>query len=60
MRFIASKHNDHANQLKDEGHFDEAIAYYQKAIKADPVWSVPWYNLGLLYKYDLQWQDALR
>ncbi len=60
MRFIASKHNDHANHLKDEGHFDEAIAYYQKAIKADPVWSVPWYNLGLLYKYDLQWQDALR
>lgn len=59
MRFIASKHNDHANQLKDEGHFDEAIGYYQKAIKADPNWSVPWYNLGLLHKYNLDWDEAL-
>lgn len=60
MRFIANKHNDHANQLKDEGLIVEAIAYYQKAIKSDPRWSVPWYNLGLLHKYQHEWCESLR
>jgi hypothetical protein len=60
MRFIASKHNDRANQLKDAGQVAEAIAAYQKAIEADPSWSAPWYNLGLLYKYQSAWEESLR
>ena len=60
MRFIASKHNDRANQLKDDGQFPAALEYYQKAIKADPIWSVPWYNLGLLHKYLHDWNESLR
>ena len=60
MRLLASQHNDRANQLKDDGQLAEAIAAYQQAINADPCWSVPWYNLGLLHKYQGQWTESLR
>ena len=60
MRSIASEHNERANQLEDEGQIEEAIAAYQQAIEADPTWSAPWYNLGLLHKYQLNWEESLR
>ncbi len=60
MRSIAIEHNERANELEDEGQIDEAIVAYQKAIAADPTWSAPWYNLGLLHKYQLNWEESLR
>jgi hypothetical protein len=60
MKNFASRYNEKANELKDAGQFDEAIVYYKKAIQAAPQWAVPWYNLGLLYKYEHNWAESLR
>src|SRR6185436_9533696 len=60
MKVFASHYNEKAGELKDEGNIAEAIVYYEKAIKAAPDWSVPWYNLGLLYKYEHNWSESLR
>jgi hypothetical protein len=42
--------------LSDAGDIDGAIAAYRAATAADPRWSVPWYNLGLQYKYRREWR----
>lgn len=60
MKLSASHYNEKASELKDEGNIAEAIVYYEKAIEAGPDWSVPWYNLGLLYKYEHNWAESLR
>src|SRR5262245_51567950 len=60
MRFQAEQHNEKANKLEERGQIEKAIAYYEKAIKTDPHWSVPWYNLGLLYKRQRAWERSLK
>jgi len=59
MRFQAEQHNHKANKLEEKGQIEKAIAYYEKAIESDPGWSVPWYNLGLLYKRQMRWEKSL-
>ena len=46
------------NELLDQGR-PEAEGAYHAAAKADPLWSVPWYNLGLLSKYQGRWRESL-
>lgn len=60
MKTFASRYNEKANELKDAGQLAEAIVYYKKAIQAAPAWASPWYNLGLLYKYQHNWTEAFR
>jgi len=45
-----------ALELKENGNSDQAIAAYNRIISMRPDWSVPHYNLGLLYKYECDWQ----
>jgi tetratricopeptide (TPR) repeat protein len=45
-----------AIDLEEQGHTEEAISIYHKAIKAAPDWATPYYNLGLIYKYRGEWQ----
>jgi hypothetical protein len=59
MRFQAEQHNNKATKLEEKGQIEKAIACYEKAIKTDPRWSVPWYNLGLLYKRQRAWEKSL-
>ena len=40
---------------KDE---EKAIEIYNNIIEMDGSWSVPYYNLGLIYKYNGQWQKS--
>jgi hypothetical protein len=47
------------NELSDAGRASDAEAAYLAATKADPNWSVPWYNLGLLCKYQKRWKECL-
>lgn len=37
---------------------EKAIQIYQNIIDMDGTWSVPYYNLGLIYKYSGQWQKS--
>jgi tetratricopeptide (TPR) repeat protein len=47
-----------AHELTEEGNEIEAIEIYNQLIKDVPDWSVPYYNLGLIYKYQNDWQKS--
>jgi tetratricopeptide (TPR) repeat protein len=47
---------EQAIELKEQGRFDASIEVYQQVISLEPEWHVPYYNLGLFYKYQCNWQ----
>jgi tetratricopeptide (TPR) repeat protein len=49
-----------ARGLDERGRTAEAARLYRRAIRVDPTWSVPLYNLGLLYKKQRRWPESLR
>jgi len=55
----AARLNKRANELGDEGDADGARALYLQAANVQPQWAVPWFNLGLLHKYQSEWQASL-
>ena len=59
MRLIADWRNTRGMSAHERGDIPRAIAFYERAIKADPRWSVPWYNLGLIYKEEHNWKASL-
>jgi hypothetical protein len=59
VRFLASIHNSKAIELEEKGDISGAIAAYRRSIKWDRKWSVPWYNLGLLFKRQRAWYESL-
>jgi tetratricopeptide (TPR) repeat protein len=58
MRFFAVRHNKAANKFEESGEIDRAVVRYKKATHSDPKWSVPWFNLGLLYKRQKKWPES--
>jgi tetratricopeptide (TPR) repeat protein len=44
---------------QERGQLQEAIELYQRAARADPSWSAPLYNLGLLFKNERDWERSL-
>lgn len=46
-----------ASELNEEDE-DKAIQIYKNIIDMDSSWSVPYYNLGLVYKYKSQWEKS--
>jgi len=46
-----------ARELKGEEE-EKAIEIYNNIIEMDGSWSVPYYNLGLIYKYKGQWKKS--
>ncbi|MGH7469706.1 MAG: tetratricopeptide repeat protein [Longimicrobiales bacterium] len=46
-------------ELSDVGRSADAEGAYRAAARADPEWSVPWYNLGLLCKCQGRWAESL-
>lgn len=56
----ADKLLEKAGQLSDEGKKEEAIAAYLEVIAIAPDRSVPYYNLGLLYKYQCDWEKSFQ
>jgi hypothetical protein len=52
--------NARASKVQERGQLQEAIKLYQKAINVDPTWSVPLFNLGLLYKKEHKWKESLK
>jgi hypothetical protein len=58
-RAKAAAANDKGMRLEGRGRIEEAVVHYQKAAALDPRWSVPLYNLGLLYKKQRDWKRSL-
>lgn len=59
-RARAKRANERARDLHRRGQTKEAIREYERAIHLDPEWSVPAYNLGLMYKYSGDWELSLQ
>lgn len=55
-RIVAQWLNEMAGTRRDR----RARILYRLASWADPRWSVPWYNLGLVAKYRGHWEESLR
>lgn len=55
----ALRRNEAGRRLAREDRHEDAARAYRSAIDADPGWSVPWYNLGLLHKHRGEWAEAL-
>ncbi len=47
-----------AQELTEEGKEKEAIEIYNQLINDVPDWSVPYFNLGLIFKYRNDWQKS--
>jgi tetratricopeptide (TPR) repeat protein len=60
MKRSAEKLNAKGIALEEKGWSAEAEKLYLKATEADPSWSVPWFNLGLLAKRQRRWADSLK
>ena len=54
----ADKLHEEGQLLSAEGKSDEAIQKYLEAIALDPEKSVSYYNIGLIYKYQAEWQKS--
>lgn len=59
-RSRASAHNERGRELAGRSMSAQAVAEYLRAVEADPDWSVPFYNLGLLHKHSADWPECLR
>jgi tetratricopeptide (TPR) repeat protein len=60
QRKRAAQLNALAGELQEQGEPDRAIELYLQADAADPTWSVPLYNLGLLFKNQRQWDESAK
>src|SRR5262245_27602277 len=58
-RTKAAALNQRGLKEQDRGHLDEAVKLFEQAAAADPRWSVPAYNLGLIYKRQKNWKKSL-
>ena len=58
-RTIAERLVAEGNAASDEGRKEVAEGLYRQAIKADPTWAVPHFNLGLAAKYGGRWRESL-
>ena len=55
---LAEQLNEEGLRLRNEGDLTGAEASFRAAMREDPSWSAPAYNLGLLHKYNLQWSQS--
>jgi tetratricopeptide (TPR) repeat protein len=46
-------------QARAAKRYDEALAWYKRAIRLDPDLGDPWHYIGLLYEVQKQWSEAL-
>lgn len=60
MRFLARRYDRQGSRRREAGDAAGAILLFEKAIRAAPQWSVPWYNMGLTFKYAGNWPDSYR
>ena len=56
----AKKLHEQALVLENEGNTPEAIALYEKALELHEARSTTHYNLGLIYKYQGDWEKSLQ
>jgi hypothetical protein len=58
--FRARRKNELGNHLRAQGDRDRAGRAYRDAIRFEPSWEAPWFNLGLIHKEDRNWPEAVQ
>jgi hypothetical protein len=56
---IANWLNERGRTASDAGRKKLALRFYHVATFIEPSWSVPWYNAGLVLKYQGRWAESL-
>jgi len=59
MTAAAERFNEEGRECADRGDVAGAERAYLSAAALEPQWAAPLYNLGLLYKYELRWNESL-
>jgi hypothetical protein len=60
MKLLAIRYDREGSQHREAGDVEGAVRLFERAIRHAPLWSVPWYNLGLTHKYACNWPESLR
>lgn len=60
MKTLAVLYDRRGSSHREAGNNQRAITAFQKAIEHAPEWTVPWYNLGLTFKYMGDWPESFR
>jgi tetratricopeptide (TPR) repeat protein len=60
QRSEASAANDRGNVAKNENDLARAEGEYLRAIELAPEYESPWFNLGVIYKWQRRWSEARR
>lgn len=55
----AIAYNERGNTCREAGNWQAAVELYEQAAALAPKWSSPHYNLGLVYKYQNRWAEAI-
>jgi tetratricopeptide (TPR) repeat protein len=55
----AQYHNERGRKFLDKGDYIEAERQFRNSIRHVPTWSVPWFNLGLVFKRQRNWTESL-
>jgi tetratricopeptide (TPR) repeat protein len=58
-QLAALRFNAYGQRLEKRCLDERALEAYQRAAKAAPEWSVPWYNIGLQHKYRGDWEKSM-
>jgi hypothetical protein len=58
--FRSRRKNELGNHRRDQGERDAAARAYRDAIRLNPSWEAPWFNLGLIHKERREWPEALQ
>lgn len=56
----AKKLSQLARELEEKGQWMDAVAAYKRAIANAPKWADTYYNLGLVYKKQRDWENSLK
>jgi len=55
----ADELNERGRALADHGQMEAAAELYRQAVEADPELGAAWFNLGLVHKWQREWQPAI-
>ena len=59
MKKQAQKSNNRGKKFLEQGKWAQAEYCFHQAIEVDDDWATPWFNLGLLYKWQNRWRESL-
>ncbi len=57
---LAVEANERGRAAAHEGRYADAVPHYLEALRLEPSWCLPWFNLGIAYKHTGDFVGSLR